>query len=407
MAISEIKMAHNYFHQWIKRINMIKKISIVVLGLLAVVSLSADSFDGVINLKVLESYSSKFVKATPYLYSGADTCEVYIKGDMIHLFYKKNGIHKIIRDGRIYFYSDVSKKGFDIPACQNGKEGVREEITTDVKRMFGDDETTMVKHTAVYHAYVLEQESWVLSNKYQISPVALHNLYTFVFSQICLDFKDPQSFCMKSASKVLMSSRTAKNLNVAAGIIGNASVAGKDKSQAENAATNEYAQSHSFEVISIKPATINDEVFAVPADVETQTIEGNPTFADAVRANAEIYPFMENLFKGKFGEAAFANTVAQIENSFTCHHENATEQMYKEPKSIEDDIYNGQIDFCRRGWTMEESAAIIFYQTKEQAIIANAKEIQKKKSKKNNKKNESQPKEDKVIICDINEQWDF
>jgi len=384
-----------------------KKLSFLAIALLVAISLSAQTFEGVMNLKVLESYSSKLVKMAPYLYSGADTCEVRIKGDMIHMSYKKNGLHKIIKNERIYFYSDVTKKGFDTPVCPNGKEGAREQIPTDAKRMFGEDEAILVKHIAVYHAYTLEQESWLIGNKYNISPIALHNLYTFMFSQICLDFADPQSFCMKSTSRVLISSRSERYAKFATGMIGNSSVAGNDKSQAENAATDEYSQSHSFEVVSITPESVVDEAFAIPADVEFQSIEGNPTFADGVRANAELYPFMANLFKGKMGEKNFESTVTQIEATYTCYYENATEEMYREPKSIDDDLYNNRIDFCRRGWTTEEAAAISYYQTKEQAIIANAKEAQKNKSKKDKKKKAQQPEEEKVIICDINEPWDF
>lgn len=355
------------------------------------------AFEGVMTLKTMNSYSSKFIKSMPYLYSGADTCVVMIKGDNIHMHYKLLGLHKIIKDGRLYYYSENTKKGFQMPVFPYGKFKGKELININQSRNFGDISAHLIKHLSVYNAFTIDEESWIAeSNSYAISPKALQNLYTFMFSQISLDFED--ALCLKSSSRMLMSARTEGLIETVESIAGKSSVAGTDTEQAKNAATNECAVSYSFEMLSINSETLGNDAFAVPADVDFFVQENLPTVEDDVLAQAEIYPFMKKLFSGKYGEQTFQGTVATTTQSYdyTIEQIDAGHGIVtpKDPRDLE--------DVRKRGQTVQETACDHFYTAREQLLLTENRQVLKKKKKLKEISNQKE-----AVIYDINEEWDF
>lgn len=355
-----------------------KKISLFFIALLCGMSavFAQDSFEGQIMFKVMNSYSSKFIKAAPYLFSGADTCVVDIKGDKVHMYYKTLGIHKVITDERIYYWSENTLAGFDMPLFV-GSNNKYEWTPTNSTKHFGDISASLFKNKAVYEYYVREGECWIAdSHPYTFAEKALSRMYSFlIFSNLGgdnLDYKN--KLCLKATSHMIVSAQSER----AIGMYGN-SLGHMDKSQADNAATNECSASNSFELVSIKEGTINDDVFVAASNVKFISQADVPTIKEYILLLAELYPSMNLNMKGSMGDQVMNMIVENMESYFNTLVE-------------------------QRGVSREDVLSQEYYSLRENIILSNNKEFLKKKKKiKEGKSN----KNSEAVIYDINEEWDF
>jgi len=328
-------------------------------------------------LKTMESYSSKTIKLAPYLYSHADSCFVTIKGENVHLYYKQNGIHKVIKEGRVYCWSDNSNSGFNMPAFLLPTTDFQW-TPTNATRKISDVSAHLCKGITEFEYYKVEEDGWIADpGQYNISNTLLNSIYSILYSSptgtaTCLN----NDLCLKYTNRVYASAATERAVSGATAIWGNASIAGNDKSQADNASTNEVSTSFTYEIISISPSAINDTDFIIPTTIKFFTQEKMPTMRDYYYACAEIYPSMKRNLKF-------------LESMGT---------------SLDNTDYEAATETQETGAPVKSKLAADFYQVRERVLLVENQKALKKAKKNKEQKNNNQTE---VIIYDINEEWDF
>lgn len=359
-----------------------KQFILTVCALMASLMLVAqEQFEGTILMKVMTSYSSKITKAAPYLQSFGDTCEVTVKGDDLHLFYKTVGMHKIVKDGRIYCWNDNTHKGFTMPIFSTHTENGQWIETNATKDVIGVP-AHLYKKVQVSPQVTTEEEGWMAVEKpYAFSQTALQNLSAVLFANYLfpMDFSD--LFCLKYTSRMLAGERFERGTNLVASTGVSNSIAGNDMSQAQHGATNEVGASFTYQIFSIDPHQISGQVYNIPEDVTFTIQENAPTTKDyVILLHTDLFPSMRGTIKGPMGKMMMELSMQTIDKAM---------KEQAEP----------------RGQKPEDALAALYFLSRESIMQVEDKKLQKKEAKK--KKDEKSNKEEKVVVYDINEEWDF
>ena len=200
-------------------------------------------FEGTVLVKTFTSFSKHYHTMYPHFYEGVDTCEITIKGDMIHEYFRCNQTHKIFRGGRITYYSDLTKTGFDIPFP--GIVTKRTVYNTNEKRTYAGMECSVVKTTILQPTNSIEVTGWVTDNIYNISPDALQ---TVLSSFTCnLNHHYDGKMCLKSTVSSSM-------LAMAKAMVGS------------------LDQFLSFEVIDIEQHEVENNKFDTPSSIKIKNL---------------------------------------------------------------------------------------------------------------------------------------
>ncbi len=204
-------------------------------------------FEGTIMVKTFSSQSKHYQKLFPFFYSGVDTCEITIKGDMVHEYFRCNQIHKIIIGNRIIYYSDLTQTGFDIPYALATGKSTRYDMNE--KRTFAGMECSVIKTTILQQTGITELTGWVTDNTHNVSNKAIRTILSSFTGNY--DHHYNGQLCLKSAISF--------------------STTGQGKALVGN-----LEQFHSFEVISIERHEVANDEFSVPAYIKIENLEQNP-----------------------------------------------------------------------------------------------------------------------------------
>ena len=216
-------------------------------------------FEGTVLVKTFASQSKRFLQVYPYYYSGVDTCEITIKGDMIHEYFHCNQVHKIIRDGRIIYYSDLTKTGFDIPFALMSAS--KTTYNTNELRTYAGMECTVEK-TSVLNPYgITEITGWVTDNVYNISEDAIR----YILSSFTTNFKHDYNgrMCLKSTLSFSLT-------GMGKAIIGS------------------VGHFLSYEVIGFERHEVAENTFAAPASIKIKNIPQSSLNISLLEASYEL-----------------------------------------------------------------------------------------------------------------------
>lgn len=356
-----------------------KKLTFIFAALVMVAVMYAQQpFEGVITLKTMESYSSQIVKVMPYLYSHADVCEVKIKGNEVHMYDTQRGLHKVLKNGHLYYWSELTKTGFDMPLFYFSSTVERQWIPTDMTKEFDAVTAHKMKHVFSVPNGRFEGDCWLADeNPNNIDMEVLKTIYSFLFPNPAYAVNFQDRVCYKSSYRSLTNSSTEQSVGMVPGWVGNASVAGKDKDQAANAGSDDCSVSTSFEILSIAPAEIQSSEFDIPKGIQFVSLDHQPTGIDYVHVSAEIYPFMKNILKMDKTGNATKKTAETMEGVFE-----------DQGKPL--------------GVTKEYMISSSYYQGREQLLLTEHKNALKKAKKLKELKSEKE-----AIIYDVDKEWDF
>lgn len=350
----------------------------MVLGLMA-----QEQFEGIITMKVMTSYSSKIIKAAPFLQSFGDTCEVSFKGDDLHLFYKTIAMHKIVKGGRIYCWNDNTHNGFTMPIFSTHAEN-GQWIETNAAKDVISVPTHLYKKVQVCPQVTSEEEGWMADERpYIFSQTALQNLSAVLFANYMfpMDFRD--LLCLKYTSRMLAGEEWERAVSFGASAGVRNSIAGNDMSQAQHGSTNEIGASFTYEILSFEPQEVSDRVYDIPEDVTFAVQEDTPTTAEYVSLiYDELFPSLSGTKK---------NPVGRMLRNYIVGMMDETIKEQAEP----------------RGQSPEDMLAASYFVSRESIIQVENKKLQKKESKKKKKNSKETTEEEKAVVYDINEEWDF
>jgi len=155
--------------------------------------------------------------------------------------------------------------------------------------------------------------------------------------------------------------------------------------QAKNAATNETAASFAFEVLSITPQHMDEDYYVIPANITFKSQQDSPTVREyATLFFSEMYPSMHAMHKGPMGKAIFEMSVKSM-----------AEALNKQAVA--------------RGQKPEDMVAASFYTISDAVLSVERKNLEKQaqKQQKKAKGNKANKEDEKAVVYDINEEWDF
>ena len=245
-----------------KLIFMIKRGFIFIALLVASIAYAQESFEGIMEVKVMNSYSEAYVHMIPYLYSGVDTMEIKIKGNAVHIYTKQNGIHKIYKEGKMWYYSEYVKEGFSLPRTLPNTVNL-EEIDKNETRIFLGQECATKTYLLRLNNTTVSADCIVADNVYNIDPDIINLLNMNMFG-----FDTNGKICMKVSMTTSMTGNIDVMLNTSK--LAKTIATGSSKGS-------EISCSQIYEVLDLRPQPIDESQMMPGEDIIIEDL-----FADAV-----------------------------------------------------------------------------------------------------------------------------
>ena len=380
-----------------------RKITLFLATLLAVCAHAQENFEGVMRIKMMSSYSKAYQNLVSGLVSGVDTLEAEIKGDAVHLCSRQTGIHKIYKDGMLWYYSENVKQGFVLPVPPP-YSGELQIIDKNDTRTFLGQECAVKTYLLLFNNFTTEVDCWLAENSFNISAVALDNINNNVYGA---------DMSHKIAMKVSLRTSMSGNMDM---IIGSSKITQAVMMGSENKG-GEMSSSKIYEVMDIQPVPIDDSRMVPAGDIEIKKVivgAGTSELHDAEAIKAALMADPKIRKKVESGKADIDDLVAD-------YQEKMKKQMQKEQEKREKVLKNGvkssvflgkdtqkaiqkTIDDGNAvGVTAEASAyGAALFRYEGELLTKNMEYL------KNNKKTVRQEDENvQPVVYDLDDEWDF
>ena len=380
-----------------------KKITLFLAFLLAVCTMQAqENFQGVMKIKMMTSYSKAYLKLVPGFVSGVDTLEAYIKGDAVHLYSKQTGIHKIYKDGMLWYYSENVKQGFVLPAPPP-YSGELQIIDKNDTRTFLGQECAVKTYLLLFNNFTTEVDCWLAENAFNISAVALDNINNNVYGA---------DMSHKIAMKVSLRTSMSGNMDM---IIGSSKITQAVMMGSENKG-GEMSSSKIYEVMDIQPVPIDDSRMVPAGDIEIEkVIVGAGTSgqhdAEAIKAALMADPKIRK--KVESGKADIDDLVADYQEKMKKRMQEEQEKRDKVlEKGVRSSVFLGKDTQKALQKTLDDGKAVgitadasaygaALFRYEGELLTKNMEYL------KNNKKIVKEEENVQPVVYDLDDEWDF